>query len=1414
MSAMLEARAEAATDAAAASVLLPPNGTVVEITSPTPIESLDDTNLPEGTTVVIVTVEASEELGAPRTKVAYVLDEGIMMPASELAEEEVASQEREDQRDSERAGKEVSFAVTVPTDAGFFSAAEMAIGNLKSDRWGGVNAAEQLKAEVKKAGVPDAELEWIGWRDIVAELIAERAPGRPILKKDVLAKIQANRVEIMDVQFSGDDLQYGDWMYDRHWRTAGRQDRVEIALLMKGFDEGPVARSHFEEDIDDKPQSKGIEGRTPGMVGWARVSVITDPDGTRRLHLEEVQTDRAQELEGTPYAGGKWQTLILKRVLMYAAEHGFTEMSWPTGAEQISRNYGPEALREYQRLVTGYYYHGGNTHPSDIRAKDLAVELEGDAAGNVRPYFLERFYDQILPRLARTLGRKHEKATPAKWVGRHKGHLDKDDSLETVSVTLDGESRDVALDLQVFLKGKQEDGTYREVLWLEPGGGWGNRSMGDIDLRTHSVETAREEAAQGLGNPESRTKEGVLAHVVKQWDELVAAGPLDDGELYAFSDAAERLNGDVRAAAHGDAQTLGHERSIAMEHRMPIKQSMHKGFSSASSSYALTESVQDMNIARAAQGLRPLYPSDRRFGGNAFALTGSSDQQGPATALLAPGADPRQSLVFINKHLADMDKFLFQRDSISKQHGVTLKEAMPAGLTPRQQDKWQRDHDAAMLLYIDTLNATRLMRDGKPIYGSAREVYNKYQAGLSEEQKRLWELSQTLPHEVKVLAEAIIRENDALGTIALRNGIIENKHEVYAARLWFRKGRSAEGGLLDPTRAGGPLRTKPAGRQMRRVYDSILAGQALGETLRVPSAIEAQRVAARQVGEAVYNLALIKTLKDKSIIATRDEVGQDRSWISLKAMQFQGYVAPKEIAKTLNAITETIDYDNLGAFMSHLLQVNSWAKQTILTFSFFHHQAFMRSSIVTMDRPALMNNLAHIPSMGIAALKTAGYALGFITQESVEASARNMPAYNAGRQAILSQAAELIELVRAGLTVGSAQDLSPMVNSDLTDFRKKLDGVLAKMPGGKGTMKGYDHFVETQRRATHWLFNNMGANLKVQGAMIEYAHLKRKYAKELAMPWDESNPLWSGEGDASAQEHLARLAAEKLNADFGGLNLRRTTGKVTKGARHARHQMWLRVAFLAPDWTESNLITATKAIRAGGKAEKDVYRAMWANVATRFVATTMLWNFMMAGFDWDEWLEDTQRAAAAGEDSVWDGLYKMYWMDMNIQPIANMFNKHLGEKGAQTGSDKYFSLMGHFRDPLKWTLSVPYGDRGIKASIKGKLSPAATSFYNAWHGEDWAGRSYTNVSELTGVSFMGYEPDPEKRGKFNTWAPTSGSGAMTPQRLPSYVLERITSVAPIQLEAGLRFAQGQIDALDFMGKLVGLAVHRTYPDKE
>ena len=82
---------------------------------------------------------------------------------------------------------------------------------------------------------------------------------------------------------------------------------------------------------------------------------------------------------------------------------------------------------------------------------------------------------------------------------------------------------------------------------------------------------------------------------------------------------------------------------------------------------------------------------------------------------------------------------------------------------------------------------------------------------------------------------------------------------------------------------------------------------------------------------------------------------------------------------------------------------------------------------------------------------------------------------------------------------------------------------------------------------TSFLFNTLGAGLKAKSAVLEMNHLRHKH------PNVDINTI-------------AKMAATSTNKDFGGLHLERM-------GRSKTTQHFLRLFLLAPDWTESNVLT-------------------------------------------------------------------------------------------------------------------------------------------------------------------------------------------------------------------------------------------------
>lgn len=83
----------------------------------------------------------------------------------------------------------------------------------------------------------------------------------------------------------------------------------------------------------------------PNILAHIRFNERTDAAGKRVLFLEEVQSDWAQKLRKGekvppgPFIGKTegWVGLAMRRMIRYAAEHGFDRIAWTTGEQQAAR---------------------------------------------------------------------------------------------------------------------------------------------------------------------------------------------------------------------------------------------------------------------------------------------------------------------------------------------------------------------------------------------------------------------------------------------------------------------------------------------------------------------------------------------------------------------------------------------------------------------------------------------------------------------------------------------------------------------------------------------------------------------------------------------------------------------------------------------------------------------------------------------------------------------------------------------------------------------------------------------------------------------------------------------------------------------------------------------------------------------
>lgn len=180
----------------------------------------------------------------------------------------------------------------------------------------------------------------------------------------------------------------------------------------------------------------------PNILAHIRYNERTSASGERVLHLEEVQSDWHQQGRSKGYQaeGGTipdapfkktWHELALRRMLRYAAEHGFDRLTWTGGEAQAARydlskkidkvTYQKEASGKYTVFAypkEGQHIEQANMNAaevSDFIGKELAEKITGSGknSGSIEGVDLQvggegmrGFYDKMLPQFLDKFGRK------------------------------------------------------------------------------------------------------------------------------------------------------------------------------------------------------------------------------------------------------------------------------------------------------------------------------------------------------------------------------------------------------------------------------------------------------------------------------------------------------------------------------------------------------------------------------------------------------------------------------------------------------------------------------------------------------------------------------------------------------------------------------------------------------------------------------------------------------------------------------------------------------------------------------------------------------------------------------------------------------------------------------------------------
>lgn len=739
-------------------------------------------------------------------------------------------------------------------------------------------------------------------------------------------------------------------------------------------------------------------------------------------------------------------------------------------------------------------------------------------------------------------------------------------------------------------------------------------------------------------------------------------------------------------------------------------------------------------------------------------------------------------------------------------------------------------------------------------------AYSQFYSQLNKEQKRIADIARDeIPNNPRLLefAGKLDRLYREAGEDAKQRGLIYDLHDNYVNRVWRFKDKSAS----EATRSFG---TTTRHRRERKL-PTILQGWAEGLDLATEDAVDNLRVYKDELARTIEDKALIDRARRLRINSDPDApflithyrpkdhnyqrvqhpnfkywvpdgvdrkgeitskpkgedvtYGQDQikfrkfavhppgskratkvfdswddavKWIAdtgksdheiherIEKMRRVDLYAPAEMAKHLNNILAP-GFESDA--MRKLLKYNAVVKGWILITSFFHHQAFMRSFLF--------------------ATPFSGKSKGIDEQgnEYEFSKFRVMKSYQEGMKLLLAHDEELQFLIDNGLTIGTLQDWEDSAFQGSSWLKKWID------EHGKVSKWLRDKAVELRQRQATFLFKRFGAALKAQAALIEYRHALEKYVVT---------------GKATPQQ-AAKKVAQLLNDDFGGLNLSRM------GVKKTNWQV-ARLLLLAPDWTGSNFLTLKRLIAALFNKEskkpienemtRGIYSRFWAGAIVQGLSLTLLLNIIMSmiGRAVDDDLEypDTVKFALR-ED--WT---RLLWLDADVTPMYKLYlkaAKALGFKQADDGRRRFFSVFGHFKDPLRWTLDPP-------RSIVHKSSPIARFFTEAITGADWKGDGFTTVEELFGKDDRGYyktdgpgyrRGDPkggQLKGKLTSPRKEPGVidiGMKNPMdsQLPSYLITMAQGNTPVQVQEVLAALEGQRSVFDAGARMLGLAMSPT-----
>jgi hypothetical protein len=623
---------------------------------------------------------------------------------------------------------------------------------------------------------------------------------------------------------------------------------------------------------------------------------------------------------------------------------------------------------------------------------------------------------------------------------------------------------------------------------------------------------------------------------------------------------------------------------------------------------------------------------------------------------------------------------------------------------------------------------------------------------LDADQQRIIELAKNLPEPIKKIADQMVETARGHRDQAIASGLIEKGLDYYTAHLW----KQPEGEMAPEAR--GKFGTNTPRAKHRSI--SIMQGLANGMELKVDDAIAAERIASKQLIQAVTDRNFLNAMKAAGII--KDEPGPGLVALKHPRLRMPPSYADPATAKALNRALGTSVLSDFGPIQK-ISDFTRAAKSLLLTTSLFHDRAFVTRYM--LGAPGAM-------------------------------AANPIEGYRQGGEIIRRFDQHTQDLFAAGMTGPHTNDFGDLKENAGNVLTRQLDKI--RMVGD-----ARQFLADMNQRHSDFLFGKLGPHLKTMAALSEYVRLLDKH----------SDAITAG---TVTREEIAKGVATTYNNLFGGQNLKR----LGEFGRDPTVQHAFRLLALAPDWTESNLRLWASMFQRGMKGE--VARAVMGRAFARAGAAVIGLNLALSTVDDKNAMERYGEAWKQGGLRWMDVDVTPILRAMGREkPERVYFGVVSALRDGIRAADSALESLGLPSlegAPKTQPNGEPSKERKVGAlegylSSKGSvLTRAALDFAR---GYDWQGKGFTSFGELLGIDdkgdykragaghYIGQEKGGQLAGQLTSYK-TESPGVVGPRRFPSYIGAQVRGNSPIPFQSAEAALAGEMDWALALGRSAGL----------